>query len=511
MRLGLQAEQRARPHKSAADLGVLHVLVVDDNASAREILCSMLSEFGFRVDDVASGEEALAAVAASDRDDPYQLVLMDWRMPGKDGVETTRALHARDDLHFAPTVIMVTAYGRDEAGRAAEGAGVGAFLTKPVTSSSLLDAVMAAMGREVSPAAHGAARHDEMAQALAQLRGARVLLVEDNDINQELALHLLVSNGISAAAASDGREALKVLALEHFDGVLMDCQMPVMDGYAATREIRRRARLKELPVIAMTANVMAGDREKALAAGMNDHIGKPIDVLEMFTTMARWIHPRAPSTKAPPKITEPRSAAPLPPLPGIDANAGLARIRGNRGLYRRLLQRFRDTHRGFAEEFRQARAGGDPDAPMRVAHTLKGVAGNIGAEGVRAAAQALETACREQAPAETVERLADAVAAALAPALAGLASLDHAGSVATAADPVAVRGLLASLRELLERDDTDAVEVIDALEPMLRKTAQAYEVTRLARAVAEYDFDSALRALDTLEAALAPPNVDDVP
>ena len=494
------------PRRSlATDLGVLRVLVVDDNASAREILSSMLASLGLRVDQAGAGETALAQLEAADNSDPYSLVLMDWKMPGMDGVETTRAIQSDEGLNNVPTVIMVTAYGREEAQQAAEGVNLAGFLTKPVTPSTLLDAILLAMGREVAAAGRAGARHDEAAEAIAKLRGARVLLVEDNEVNQELALELLANNGIVAALAENGEEALRKLEEERFDGVLMDCQMPVMDGYTASREIRKRSEWAELPVLAMTANAMAGDREKALEAGMNDHIAKPINVREMFSTMARWIVPSEPvemETAVPAAAEEPVE---IPELEGIDTEAGLERAQGSGKLYRRLLIKFRDGERDFEPRFRAAREEGG-EAATRCAHTLKGVAANVGAEGVREAALALETACREGS-ADIDRRLAE-VSAWLEPVIAALDELDRPAEAAPMpsgdVDRERIGPLLQRLRELLEEDDTDAADVIETLEPLLVGTPHAKRLEAVAAPIDEYDFEEALEALDALEESLAP-------
>jgi two-component system sensor histidine kinase/response regulator len=291
-RFGLQAQVQPRRMFKADDLRDLRLLVVDDNASAREILAAMAQNFGLSVDLASNGRQALDLLAQAEKDAvPYRLVLMDWKMPVMDGVQTMRQLQ---DLGKVPSVIMVTAYGREDALSAAQQQGVslGTVLTKPVTASTLLEAIAQALhiGGTAETRAHEKA--DTHSQAMAQLAGAQVLLVEDNDMNQELAMELLGNAGMQVMLANHGQEALDLLAQGHaFDGVLMDCQMPVMDGYTATREIRKNPAFKDLPIIAMTANAMAGDREKVLQAGMWDHIAKPLNVADMFATLAKWIKP----------------------------------------------------------------------------------------------------------------------------------------------------------------------------------------------------------------------------
>lgn len=488
----------------ATELGVLRVLVVDDNASAREILSSILTTFGLRIDQAGSGETALALLEKANDYDPYKLVIMDWKMPGMDGIETTHAIHANDRLTEIPTVIMVTAYGREEANRAAEGLNISGFLTKPVTPSTLLNAIMLAMGHELVSETRAGNRQEKANAAIAKLRGARILLVEDNEINQELALALLTTNGITTEVANDGQEALDLLAKQDFDGVLMDCQMPVMDGYEATRKLRVQERFKELPVLAMTANAMAGDREKVLDAGMNDHIAKPINVQKMFSIMARWITPSEPIGETAVIGTDATdSEEKIPALPGINVTAGLATTQGKRKLYQKLLIKFRDSEADFIEQFREAQTSDDPEAATRCAHTLKGVAGNIGATDVQEAAGELESACKKNMAAEKIDRLLENVVSALSPVLTGLAVFEQTEFKipvqVKAIDPEKLKLLTGRLRALLEDDDTDATEVIEELEELPGIEAHASTLKRLSKAIGGYDFEQALEELDKLE------------
>jgi len=292
----LQAEVVAATGRSGtARLRGARVLVVDDNAAARVVLAEMCADLGFQVDVANDGKQALHVVTAADaQDTPYRLVLLDWKMPGMDGVGCARALAERHRLrHPAPVILMVTAYSLDEVKEqlSQQQVTVGALLNKPVTPSTLLDACTEVLARvappPVSPARPG--RQTAESDRPTGLAGARILLVEDNEINAELAVALLTEVGVRVSVARNGKEALDCLAVGHFDAVLMDCQMPVMDGYAATRALRQEKSLQDLPVIAMTANAMMGDREAALAAGMNDHITKPIVIDEMYATLARWV------------------------------------------------------------------------------------------------------------------------------------------------------------------------------------------------------------------------------
>jgi CheY-like chemotaxis protein len=255
----------------------------------------------------------------------------------------------------------------------------------------------------------------------ASLNGARLLLVEDNAINQELARDLLGRAGIVVTVVDDGQQAVDILSRESFDGVLMDCQMPVMDGYTATRLLRQQERLAGMPVIAMTANAMVGDREKAIAAGMNDHIGKPLKIDEMFATLVRWIHPQRDEKH--PAGAAVAAGDPLDHLPGIDAATWRMSGMGDDVLYRRLLNMFGEQQQDFATGFRAAMDAGDVPTATRLAHTLKCVAGTLGAHAVERAAEALEEACQAGSDAPRLEPLLDEVSSQLTPVLAGLRTL----------------------------------------------------------------------------------------
>jgi CheY-like chemotaxis protein len=371
---------------------------------------------------------------------------------------------------------------------------------------------------------------------MAQLKGSRILLVEDNDMNQELALDLLGSAGMDVVLAVNGKEAVdKVQTQGPFDGVLMDCQMPVMDGYTATREIRQQERFQNLPIIAMTANAMAGDREKVLAAGMWDHIAKPLNVQAMFSTMARWIKPGAtPPPQNPPPTDGPAvgdvddinsiannahessendqfslksdaqqvPADPFAVLVNIDVKAGLATTMDNPRLYARLLHKFKDSQARFASQFEQALSEADTTAPARAAHTLNGTAGNIGAKRVQAAAAALEQACLTGEPPVQVQARLQDVLCALDPvmqslrAFAGEAPLPaHAPSDAhTPANDPAVADL-DRLAELLKDSDIEAMDLLDTVMAQAQGSTLRDGLRRVAKAVENFDFDAALLAL----------------
>ena len=394
---GRQAKQDPALPCHAGHPGCLNILIVDDNETSREILIRQLDHFQWTVNQARCGEDAVRMLKRMDQgDDPCDLVLMDWRMPGMDGIETAEVILRHIGLVHIPKIIIMSAYDRVNVPRAAEKLKLAGFLGKPITPSQLYNAVLVAMGQQTFALNLNYNRPINVADAVDKLRGAKVLLVEDNKINQELATELLTQNGIDVDCAVNGQQALDLLGQNVYDGVLMDCQMPVMDGYAATKIIRRKAGFEKLPVIAMTAHAMADDRQKSLDAGMTDYISKPLDVSKMFMTMAKWITPRAPVKRTPDTGQKMASEPGLPECPGIDVAAGLKIVQNNVTLYRKLLLKFHETQAEFHETFKNALENHDPRAAASAAHTLKGVAGNLGMTDLYQAATALDLALKNE-------------------------------------------------------------------------------------------------------------------
>jgi PAS domain S-box-containing protein len=381
-------------------LGQLRVLVVDDHEVSKRLLGKVIRQFGFSVIEADSGSAAIEYL--SQPGVPIDLVFMDWWMPGMDGIETIQAIRKIGNINPIPKFVIVTAYSLEGVRELTTITPVDGIISKPYTRSDLLDVILLTTGHEPLKTRRKIKSMDGLDEAIERLRGAHLLLVEDNPVNQELALELLTQNGMTIQAVNNGQEALDLLETEDFDGVLMDCQMPVMDGYEATRRIRQQAHLGALPVIAMTANAMKGDRQNALIAGMNDHIAKPVDPDSMLMTLSKWIKPGKPnhlpgqSSKEMEKLTASSDIQEisLHELPGIDAQAGLKNTANNEALYRRLLPKFHDNQRDFEKEFRASMQNGDNDAMTKAAHTLKGLAGSMGMTDLQAAALELEMSCK---------------------------------------------------------------------------------------------------------------------
>jgi len=506
VKLGKQKGQVSQRRHTNTHLEQLKVLVVDDNTSARDILVAMLAHVGGEVDQAASGEACLALLQQADDKHPYDLVFMDWKMPGMDGVETIQQIQSNLDLDNMPMIIMVTAFGKEEVNSIADGLDISSILTKPVTASSLLDAIMVARGAEDTASLRPINRKDELLEIKQTLHGAHLLLVEDNDINQELALELLTSNNISVEVADNGQVAIEMLSEKTFDGVLMDCQMPVMSGYEATEYIRTKLKMVDLPIIAMTANAMAEDIEKAHNSGMNDHISKPINVKNMFTTMAKWITPSNPSRSI--QRTQSNDNGDdfnLSDIAGIDSKVGLLTTQNNEAFYRKLLLKFRDNYRDYTTLFEAELDSDDLQAAERSAHTLKGVAGNIGAKQVQAKAAALEKACKEKQEKLALEPLLTELVLEVELVLKGLAGLGNAKQPVVSTnefDSKKLADLLLQLRELLEDDDTAAKDLVDDIALMPLPPQQLLIIKKLYKAIDDYDFELGLEELDKMTSSL---------
>jgi signal transduction histidine kinase/DNA-binding response OmpR family regulator/HPt (histidine-containing phosphotransfer) domain-containing protein len=507
---GLHNESDAYRAFRAEELTGLRVLVVDDNASAREILATMSKGFGLEVETATNGQQALELIKyAEAQKNPYDLVLMDWKMPVMNGVE---AVHKWQEAFPTPmqAVIMVTAYGREEAMNAAKQQGVNlkTVLTKPVTASTLLEAIGDGLHKGVEVTSISSKRHESALEAMQKLSGAKLLLVEDNEMNQELAVELLQQAGIEVTVANNGRIALDILADKmDFDGILMDCQMPVMDGYIATQIIRKNAAFKTIPIIAMTANAMVGDKERVLAVGMNDHISKPLNVDNMFITISQWVVPAKPIIGLEP-IKEAQMlnfTSGLPELPGIDQQVGMARTMCNQKLYIKLLRMFLESQTDFEQQFNLARENADASAPMRLAHTIKGTAGNIGAKAVQDAAYMLEQACLQHQDSHTINNLLQIVLQELKPVLEGIKQNlqpeeDNAVAAQTSdKDSARVQMLLRRLLALLEDNDSEACEALEELLPLVEDTELETPLKLAAEDIAIYEFDLALEKLQAIQ------------
>ena len=492
------------------DLRGRRVLTIDDNPQARAVLSSMLISLTFEADEAASGLEGIEMVRlAADANKPYEIVFVDWQMPGLDGFETGKQIRALPNLHVRPHLVMVTAYGREEVLKQAEENSFANVLIKPVTASMLFDSAVEVLGASSSKSFEVTAAP---AVELGQIRGARVLLVEDNGLNREVATGLLQDARLAIDTAENGQIAVQMVAEHSYDLVLMDMQMPVMDGLAATRAIRLKPEFQSLPIIAMTANVMESDRDKCTEAGMNDHLAKPIDPQALFAALLRWIRPSGDHGADAPRDTIaaagrlPQPAGSLEATPfqiaGVDTQSALRRTGGNPKRYEMLLRKFAES--ANVEEIREAQASGDTATAARAAHSLKGAAANLGATVVANAAAEVETAIKTG---QSVQPGLDVLAAKLREVVEAIRSAlpnEHVTDTtrAACADPASVVAPLRRLTKLLSNDDGEAADFIVDAQPDLAKVLTGPEITTLQAFVGNYDFNGALKCVSEIAGRL---------
>ena len=388
------ASSRPVSRQMIANCRNLRALIVDDNRTSCQILEQQLQALELQTEVVHSGEEALRRVGRG----AFDLVLIDWRLGGgMDGIRTAKLIGSELELEKLPKLLLVTAYGRDDLWPRAQQAGVGGMLIKPIQKLALHTALNNLLQPNAESDGTDPFQSNKMAEPdLSKIRGSRILLVEDNELNQQLATELLRQRNFVVDVAPNGQEALNVLRRQSYDLVLMDVQMPVMDGYEATRFLRRLPQFKELPIIAMTANALHTDREQALEVGMNDHIPKPIELQLLLSKLLQWIPPKKNETTVP--TNQPLESPPkeLPAnVPGLAIATALNRLNQNTSLYLRLLDVFQRNQSNTAEKMQELLAEENLVEAARLAHTLKGIAGSLGAKGLETASRTAEAQLRE--------------------------------------------------------------------------------------------------------------------
>jgi two-component system, sensor histidine kinase and response regulator len=496
----------SRPRLLQSDLSGRRVLIIDDNPHARAVLAAMLVNMSLVADEAASGEEAIGMIRQANKTGKgYEIVFIDWQMPGMNGIEAGKQILALADLDPAPHLVMVTAYGREEVMKQAEEIGFENVLIKPVTSSILFDTAVVALGADSGKLESTPAMPSF---EIDHMRGTRILLVEDNEINQEVAIGQLEDAEAFVDLAENGAIALKMIQGNDYDAVLMDMQMPVMDGIEATRVIRANPRHEKLPIIAMTANAMESDRILCLEAGMNDHIAKPIDPDQLFGVLLRWIRPSdghgaAALRPAPPRKSEESDVRLV--VPGIDVDAGLRRTGGNRKRYETLLRKFAEQQSGTGAAIVAALGKGDMATAERTAHSLKGAAATLGAKALAEAASQAEAAIKSRKdPGQDVQRVTSSLDALLADLRAALPDETGGnGASSHSGDPASVQEPLGRLKRLLEADDGEAADFIVDARPQLAGILTLAEIRTLTDHVGKFDFDAALGCLSGIAARLS--------
>jgi PAS domain S-box-containing protein len=507
----IQSEKNETRSQDIEKIRLLKVLIVDDNEMARVIMQDQLGSFGIDALAVASGRAAIEAIKQESADNPYDLVLLDWRMPDMDGIETAKLIMSDKELVLIPKIILVTAYGREEIVRQAERIGISTFLVKPINQSLLYDAIMNIFGVNTTASLARTAKLKTDTNWIVDLHGMQILLAEDNLINQEVATEILRSMGLVVEVANNGQEAADAVAKKQYDAVLMDLQMPIMGGYEATKLIRSDDRNRDLPIIAMTAHAMTGAREDSLAAGMNDYISKPIDPDLLFAVIKKWIKPAVSRHKdifSPEIMTEQKAAAVELPadMPGIDLESGLKRVNGNRNLYRKLLFDFSKDYSASSNEIRAALEQNKMDQAGMLAHTLKGVAGNLSAYEIQKTAVDLETAFKENDQIKYQDLLStlDQSMNTLSKALENLSESEKANLLKDD-EPIShseVEPLLQDLYRLISENNLDAENVLTTLQKRVGDSKWEKDMQAIAENLSDFMFDDALIPLQKIAARL---------
>ena len=481
----------------------LHVLVVDDDPVARDMIAEMMRTWSMSVSTADSAKSAIDYLHDSNaRRSPVDLVVLDWQMPGMDGLQAARTIK-ECDLERKPVVIMVTAHGREQVLRSAETAGVEALLVKPIAPSLLLEAVTAAFHR---PETVSRTLTGDLQKELA---GMHILVAEDNAINQEIIISLLTDAGARVDCVENGKLAVEKIvdSAARYNLVLMDIQMPELDGLAATRKIREHLSSEQLPIIAMTAHAMDEERRRCIDAGMNDHIAKPIDPVTMTATILRWgtgdrlpAHVPAVVPPAPPAITSELGLL----LSAFNIGGALARCNGDEAFLRRLFVRFTQQFETAAVSLAQSVATGEARDAQILAHTLAGTAGQLGATGLADAARGLEHALRDGDDARITSSLAE-VTVALDETLGSLRALPdpsaprfatngtHAGMSGDQVDAA-----LDELAGLIAKNQFRAGRVFARTRPYFDATPAQVQAAQLAEQLERLDFSGAAESLRAL-------------
>lgn len=483
------------------------VLVVDDIDDARETMADMLSSINARVDTVGSGETALLAVKEADTlGDPYQILLIDWAMPGLDGIETGRRINALK-LKNHPLAMLISA-NRDIPARDFETAGFAAFIHKPITPTALLSALESALGNAPALPDVDQRTSEDMESALNQYQGNRLLLAEDNPLNQEVALELLRHVGFLVDLAEDGQQAFTLASKHPYSLILMDIQMPTMDGLEATRQIRQLPAHRQTPILAMTANAFDEDKQECLSVGMNDHVAKPVDPAVLYTTLLRWL-PKINNTPIQDSLTVQASSsgtddaenrALLATIPGMKVADALRNLRGQSDRLLAMMVKIPAEHGQDAEKFRSLMAQADTSSATRLAHTLKGVAATLGLSDLSTLSAALESAVKTRLTAEAMAPLISRWENELNRLCQHLERLPKAAiSAATPKhDPKDWPKFVEQVRqlhELLTACDMDCVEIFAKIRQDLAGIAES-ETKIIAQHIEDFSFEEALSYLN---------------
>jgi two-component system sensor histidine kinase/response regulator len=483
------------------------VLIIDDTESARDILENALSNIGLSVTQVSNGKHALKYIKQAEKNGvPYEIVFLDWYMPDMDGAETAKAIRHLSLTH-PPQITIITAHGREEILSEMNNIGLDNILIKPINTSLLFDLVIRLLGEsnasfeDVEEDVNDYLGFSYVVEDLKIIHGSSILVVEDNKLNQEVALGLLIDEGFKVDIANDGREAIDMVHQNDYDIVLMDMQMPVMNGVEATLEIRKNAKFDSLPIVAMTANAMLQDREKCLQAGMNDFISKPIDPEELFRTLLQWIRPKLqelPSTIDTQKSQlNAHTIESLPLIDGLNVSLGLKRVLGKTTLYFNLLRHYVSNQEKIPQEIEVAIDTGDIETAERLAHTAKNVNGNIGASELENLAGEIEHLLRENTSIEVIgpkiDHFKNKQQSLIADLRAAISTIKKSEPIKDGEQSTEV--IIEQLKDFLLDDDSAALTYFEENSALISRSFSIKVFSKIEIAIKQFDFEKALQLL----------------
>ncbi|NME67924.1 hybrid sensor histidine kinase/response regulator [Flammeovirga aprica] len=477
------------------------VLVVDDNQNSCLVLKGYLEGFGCNVMIKNSGEEALELIEGSNT--TFDFILMDWRMPGIDGVETTKRIRQLSKIHATTDILMVTAHDKVELGKQLDEHQVSGIIVKPVEEQQLLDTLLSRFGFAASSEFKNKNGFPK------QVVGAKVLLVEDNEINQLIASEVLAKQGVFIDTVDNGQKGIEAVIKAYeegdpYEGVLMDIQMPVMDGYQATIELRKDQRFTDLPIIAMTANAMSQDKDRAREAGMNDHIAKPIENEQLFAIMGRWIKAENPElhNKSPKEEQQPTSQESEIVIEGIDTVSAIKRCGGNKELFISVLQKFAEKQKDAKSRLLKIEEEQNFTLLQEEAHAIKGVAANLGISNVYSQAEFVEHALKYNKGYE--KALLDDLIAEVEKSLGiinhyfkGFEQKETSNDVVDIIENLSP--LVDELNEFLEAGDPEASEIIKKIIPSVKDEKTVDKLKEIEQKVSQYEFEEGASILKSLE------------
>ncbi|NQZ12567.1 MAG: response regulator, partial [Algicola sp.] len=468
----------------------------------RKVLVSILADLGITAEQAVNGEDALKMVlAAADAAMPYDMIFMDWRMPGMDGIETTKQIHSLM-AENPPNVLMVSAYDKDEARLQLGQTPVKQFLEKPVSQKAILDAITLVLAGDGATEVQ-IEQAQEHSEEVFDFSTSHILLVEDNAINRQVALGFLYDTQVKIDIAENGLIALEKIKQHNYDLVLMDIQMPEMDGITATKEIRNTLKIIDLPIIAMTAHAMQADEQRSLDSGMNGHINKPIDPDVLNRTLANYLENNVSLSTSTPVDTDDKESSILKQLAqvkGLDTAQALARMKGKTGLYLTLVKDFDTQQRSLDQQLKTMFDNQQWDELYRTIHSLKSNAAYIGAFGLSQLGEKLET---ELGQAHYDEHMLAQLCSMLAPLLTDLQSIFEQHATVqneTVFSAELLTDTLNMILPLLETSCFSAEDHMSTLSELCANTQFAAQVAEIVDLVDDIEYDSAFeKASDLLE------------